>query len=273
MSNVLLSSSIVEMTSDRFEGWLPRLSPNIKMLNLANNSFFGPISPFLCQEMNGESLLEVLDLSNNILSGELSHCSMQWQYLANINLGRNNLSGKVPNLMGSLRMLKSLQLHNNKFIGEIPLSLRNCTSLSFIDLGGNELTGLIPSWIGDMLHMEILSLRSNKFIGNIPTQKCQLSDLIILDLRNNNLSGPIPKCWKNISAMITTNQQLFGNFVQLNNNFVESYINILSLVTKGRESEYKNILGLVRTTLEILNFVEPLSTTIAQEKKDLKVEM
>ncbi|XP_059629274.1 receptor-like protein EIX2 [Cornus florida] len=250
MSNVLLNSSVVQMTSNRFEGKLPRLSPNVQLLNLANNSFSGPISPFLCQEMNGESLLQVLDLSNNILSGELSHCSMQWQNLANINLGRNNLSGKIPNSMGSLWWLRSLQLHNNNFVGEIPISLRSCPFLSLINLGGNEFLGLIPSWIGDMLQLEILSLRSNKFIGNISTQICQLSNLIILDLGNNNLSGPIPKCLKNISAMITTdssNQQSFENVVLYSHDSIEYYKDILSLVTKGRESEYKNILGLVRS--------------------------
>ncbi|XP_059653492.1 receptor-like protein EIX2 [Cornus florida] len=194
------------------------------MLNLANNSFFGPISSFLCQEMNGESMLEVLDVSNNILLGELSHCLMHWQHLTHVNVGRNHLSGKIPN------------------------SLRNCTYLRLINLGGNEFTGLIPSWIGEILGLKVLSLRSNKFIGNIPSQICQLSGLIILDLGNNSLSGPIPKCLKNISALTSTSST-YHNKLEMGSAIgsipFAVYIDILSLVTKGRESEYKDILGLV----------------------------
>ncbi|XP_059627523.1 receptor-like protein EIX2 [Cornus florida] len=171
----------------------------------------------------------VLDLANNILSGEVSHCLMHWQRLECVNIGSNHLSGKIPNPVGSL----------------------SCTHLSLINLGENEFTGLIPNWIGEMLCLGVLRLRSNKFIGNIPSKICQLSNLIILDLGNNSLSGPIPKCWKNISAMITTNSSIRHSFgVVLYKNNIQIYKNILSLVTlvtKGRESEYEDILGLVRS--------------------------
>ncbi|XP_059654796.1 receptor-like protein EIX1 [Cornus florida] len=155
ISNVFLNYSFVDISSNRFEGSLPRLSPNVRYLNLANNSFFGPISSFLCQEMNGESMLEVLDVSNNILLGELSHCLLHWQHLTHVNVGSNHLSGKIPNSLGSLRFLESLQLYDNNFFGEIPLSMRNCTYLSLINLGGNKFTGLIPSWIGDILDLKL----------------------------------------------------------------------------------------------------------------------
>ncbi|XP_059654800.1 receptor-like protein EIX2 [Cornus florida] len=249
ISNVSLNSIFVDISSNRFEGSLPRLSPNVRYLNLANNSFFGPISSFLCQEMNGESMLKVLDVSNNILLGELSHCLMHWQHLTHVNVGSNHLSGKIPNSLGSLRFLESLQLYDNNFFGEIPLSIRNCTYLRLINLGGNKFTGFIPSWIGDILDLKVLSLRSNKFISNIPSQICQLSGLIILDLGNNSLSGPIPKCLKNISALTIANSTHYDIFAvnveSLNNIQLGVYMDILSLVTKGRESEYKEILRLV----------------------------
>ncbi|XP_059627515.1 receptor-like protein EIX2 [Cornus florida] len=140
ISNVFLNSNVVELSANLFKGQLPHLSPTVQMLNFANNSLSGPILPFLCQYMKRKSMLVVLDLSNNLLSGELPHCWMHWQNLVHVNLGRNHLSGKIPNSMGSLSMLESLQLHSNTFLGELPLSLRNCTVLKFINLGENELS-------------------------------------------------------------------------------------------------------------------------------------
>ncbi|XP_059627533.1 receptor-like protein EIX1 [Cornus florida] len=156
ISNVLLNSSFIEMSSNRFGSQLPRLSPHVEMLNLANSSIFGPICPVLCQEITRESKLRVLDLSNNLLSGGISCCWMHFPYLVRVNLGRNNLSGKIPNSIGSLSALESLQLHNNKFFGKIALTLQNCTLLVLIDFSKNEFTGLIPTWIGEMINLRVL---------------------------------------------------------------------------------------------------------------------
>ena len=91
-----------------------------------------------------------------------------------------------------------------------------------------------------------LSLRSNKFIGNIPPQICQLSSLIVLDLADNTLSGAIPKCINNFSTMARMDTAVDDNFKVL---FDYNYLKYedLSLVVKGRKSEYDSILGLVRT--------------------------
>ncbi|KAL6320819.1 hypothetical protein AAG906_008819 [Vitis piasezkii] len=124
LPNCQLNSMI---SSLGFMGQLPHLSPNVIGLNMADNLFSGQISSFLCQKMNGRSKLEILDISNNALSGELGHCLMHWQSLTHLNLGSNNLSGGIPEFMGSLFSLKALHLHNNSFSGGIPLSLRNCT--------------------------------------------------------------------------------------------------------------------------------------------------
>eukprot|EP00261_Vitis_vinifera_P034048 XP_019075291.1 PREDICTED: LRR receptor-like serine/threonine-protein kinase GSO1 isoform X1 [Vitis vinifera] len=203
LSGVLLNNTFIDLSSNFFMGELPRLSPQVSRLNMANNSFSGPISPFLCQKLNGKSNLEILDMSTNNLSGELSHCWTYWQSLTHLNLGNNNLSGKIPGSMGSLFELKALHLHNNSLSGDIPPSLRNCTSLGLLDLGGNKLSGNLPSWMGETTTLMALRLRSNKLIGNIPPQICQLSSLIILDVANNSLSGTIPKCFNNFSLMAT----------------------------------------------------------------------
>ncbi|XP_059643299.1 receptor-like protein EIX2 [Cornus florida] len=248
ISTVLLNSSVVEMSSNYFKGQLPRLSPNVQVLNMANNTLSGPISSFLCRRVNRNKNLEVLDMSNNNLSGELSNCWMYWQSLTHLNLGSNKLSGKIPTSMGYLSKLKSLHLHDNSFFGEIPSSLQNCTVLGLIDLGENEFTGVIPSWMGKRTTLMVVRLKSNKITGNIPPQICQLSSIIVLDFANNSLSGTLPKCLSNINAMAVadTSDSVYFDALEYTYDY-GSYIETLWLVTKGRDSEYKSILKLVRS--------------------------
>ncbi|CBI22741.3 unnamed protein product, partial [Vitis vinifera] len=247
LSQVLLNSTIFSINSNCFTGQLPHLSPNVVALRMSNNSLSGQISSFLCQKMNGRSKLEILYIPYNALSGELPHCLLHWQSLTHLNLGSNNLSGKIPELIGSLFSLKALHLHNNSFSGGIPLSLRNCTFLGLIDFAGNKLTGNIPSWIGERTHLMVLRLRSNEFFGDIPPQICRLSSLIVLDLADNRLSGFIPKCLKNISAMATSPSPIDDKFNALKYHIIYiRYTENILLVIKGRESRYGSILPLVR---------------------------
>ncbi|XP_011620926.1 leucine-rich repeat receptor-like protein FASCIATED EAR2 [Amborella trichopoda] len=89
--------------------------------------------------------LFVLDLSGNVLSGNippsLGNCSSM-QFL---NLNDNDLFGSLPCSLVALENLNSVELSNNWFSGEFPQALKNWSSLSTLDLSGNEFAGNIPS--------------------------------------------------------------------------------------------------------------------------------
>ena len=245
LSGVWLNNTSMYLNSNCFTGLLLKLSSNVIVLNMANNSLSGPISQFLCQKLNKTSQLEALDLSNNDLSGQLPQCWKSWPSLSHLNLGNNNLSGKIPNSIRSLISLKALHLLNNGFSGSIPSSLRNCTSLGLLDLSNNQLLGNIPDWIEELTTLNALSLRSNKFIGEIPSHVCRLSSLIVLDLADNELFGIIPKCFNNFSLMVAkeTPDELL---VDLQYSDYEIHDESLVLMTVGRELEYKGILKYMR---------------------------
>lgn len=248
LTNILLNSTIIILSSNRFKGQLPRVSANVEVLSIANNSISGPITPFFCERVTMTNKLAVLDLSNNILSGELGHCWKHWKSLMHLNLGNNNLSGKIPNSIGYLYVLDSLQLQKNGFSGYIPSGLQNCSALRFVDIGGNQLSGTIPIWMWEMQILMVLRLRSNQLKGKITLKLCELSSLIVLDLANNSLSGTIPNCLNYMQAMsgedeIVSNplQYSYGNDLNY-----QSYKESLILVPKGNELEYRENLILVR---------------------------
>ncbi|KAL6861505.1 hypothetical protein ACP4OV_017205 [Aristida adscensionis] len=100
---------------------------------------YGTIYNYLNMGMIG------IDLSLNNLSGDLPEGIGTLDALVNFNLSRNHLTGKIPNKIGGLLSLESLDLSRNMLSGHIPASLSNLTFLAYLDLSYNNLTGEIPS--------------------------------------------------------------------------------------------------------------------------------
>ncbi|XP_034908544.2 receptor-like protein EIX2 isoform X1 [Populus alba] len=239
-----------DLSFNQFEGLLPAFPSKTSSLILSNNLFSGPIS-HICN-IAGE-ILSFLDLSNNLLSGQLPNCFMNRKRLVVLNLANNSLSGKIPSSVGSLFLLQTLDLHNNKLYGELPVSLKNCSMLKFLNLGENRLSGEIPAWIGESLsYLMFLSLQSNEFIGSIPPHICQLRNIRILDLSLNNITGAIPECLNNLTAMVLRGEAetvIDNLYLTKKRGAVFSggyYINRAWIGWKGRDYEYERTLGLLR---------------------------
>ena len=241
----------INLSANRLEGPLPLLPTNLSILNLSENRFSGSILS-ICK-ING-GLLKHLDLSNNLLSGQLPNCFMYWPNLVILNLAGNNFYGEVPSSLGLLSQLKTVSLSNNSFSGDLPFSLKNCSSLTFINFENNRFFGKVPTWIGeDLPQLIILILRSNKFYGSIPLNLCWLKYLRILDLSVNDISGSIPQCIDNFTAMAQkgdSSTDIISSDYNYSSgeNFIieEPYVDSARIVWKGREDMYSQSLGLVK---------------------------
>ncbi|QHN94634.1 Receptor-like protein [Arachis hypogaea] len=246
LSEVLLNSSIIHLSSNNFKGGLPRLSSNVVFFQLYNSSLSGSISNLLCHSKKSNNKLQYLDISDNNLSGGLTDCWMNWKSLRHVNLGGNHLSGNIPPSMAFLSNLTSLHLHENNLSGDISSSsLQYCRSLSILNVRENSFSGYIPKWMPQ--NIRILQLRSNKFIGNIPSQICQMPFLIILDIAYNRISGHIPKCLNNITSFVDMHYStswIFYKFFDGRVFFI--YIDDLILLVKGQQSDYYSNLKLMR---------------------------
>ncbi|KAL3534326.1 hypothetical protein ACH5RR_002787 [Cinchona calisaya] len=227
----------VYLSSNQFSGQLPNTTAyRVFTLDLSNNSFSGSLSHFLCDGVDKRRGIDVLDLGKNLLSGEIPDCWMNWPSLNVINLANNNLSGRIPRSIGYSKNLLSLHLSNNNLSGELPSSM-NCTELITIDVANNKLVGKLPTWLGlNLSKLRILILRSNAFRGELSQELCNLTSLRILDVGSNHFQGVIPSCFENFTSMATMeNVSLrYDEVTYYYNGYEESQ----QLATKGNEYDY-----------------------------------
>ncbi|KAK7305288.1 hypothetical protein VNO77_43191 [Canavalia gladiata] len=177
----------LRLNHNRLAGNIPPEIGKLKSLNfvdMSNNHLVGEIPPSL----SGCQNLEFLDLHSNSLIGSVPDSLPKSLQL--IDLSDNRLTGALRHNIGSLVELTKLNLGKNQISGRIPAEILSCTKLQLLDLGSNSLTGEIPKEVGLIPSLEIsLNLSCNQFSGEIPSQFSSLSKLGVLDLSHNKLSG------------------------------------------------------------------------------------
>ncbi|OEL23599.1 hypothetical protein BAE44_0015383 [Dichanthelium oligosanthes] len=186
--------------------------------------------------------LQILDLSNNQLTGELPDCWWEMQALQFMDLSNNSFSGQIPTAPPSHNCsLQSLHLAGNGFTGEFPTVVSGCQQLATLDIGNNRFHGDIPPWIGNPdSQLKILSLKSNKFTGEIPSRLSRLSQLQLLDLSNNSLTGSIPREFGNLISM--KNPKIISNTGSLDGS---TYQDRIDIIWKGQDLIFQRILELM----------------------------
>ncbi|KAJ7558085.1 hypothetical protein O6H91_04G024500 [Diphasiastrum complanatum] len=176
-------------------------------------------------DQSTSTLVKQLSLSSVGLNGRLLPSVSNLINLESLDLSFNpNLTGPIPDTIGSMIKLKSLNLQGCGFIGSIPPSLGILANLSFFALNGNQLIGEIPFQLGglgavtwfdvsenllsgalpvssvspsnvglnNLSAVQHLHLNNNTLFGLLPKEICSLPKLIHLLLDSNNFSGVIP---------------------------------------------------------------------------------
>ncbi|KAI5334050.1 PREDICTED: receptor [Prunus dulcis] len=192
----------LDLRNNSLQGELPIPSPSTSYFSISNNQFTGEIPPMICS-LNS---LQILDLSNNKLSGKIHQCIGNFsQNLLVLKLHNNKFHGVIPGTFSEGNVLRNLDLNGNQLEGSLPPSLLTCRELEVLDLGNNKIQDTFPNWLESLPKLQVLILRSNKFYGEIgiPETKFPFQKLRIMDLSYNQFSGLLPtKYFEHLTAMI-----------------------------------------------------------------------
>jgi hypothetical protein len=185
----------LNLGSNNLTGQMPPFPRNIRKLDISNNSF-SDIMPHKIEA----PLLEILVVSSNQIGGTIPESICKLNFLSYLDLSNNLLEGEIPQC-SNIRFLSFLLLSNNSLSGTFPAFLQNYTNMQLLDLAWNNLSGRLPSWLWELYSLQFLRLSHNSFSGNIPSELTSLSNLQYLDLSGNYFSGVIPPHLSNLTGM------------------------------------------------------------------------
>ncbi|KAJ4894279.1 receptor like protein 33 [Raphanus sativus] len=91
-----------------------------------------------------------------------------FKLLTAIDISGNMLHGNIPESIGLLKALKMLNLSSNGFVGNMPSSLANLVQMESLDLSHNKLSGHIPHGLAQLTSLSTIRISHNKLVGMIP---------------------------------------------------------------------------------------------------------
>ncbi|CAN8298959.1 unnamed protein product [Cochlearia groenlandica] len=262
----LKNVEFVDLSSNRFHGGLSLSVDNVssiantlRHLNLSHNALNGGF--FGADSIGFFKNLEVLDLENNNVNGELPSFGSN-PSLKILKLARNQLFGAVPEeLLQSSIPLLELDLSQNGFTGSI--SEINSTTLTMLNLSSNGLSGDLPSSLKSCLVIDLsgnmfsgdvsvlrkweatpdfLDLSSNSLSGSLPNFTSAFSRLSVLNIRNNSVAGSLPSLWDDSGASQLSVIDLSSN--KFSGSIPESFFTFASL--KSLNLSMNNLEGPIR---------------------------
>ncbi|KAK9153987.1 hypothetical protein Sjap_001467 [Stephania japonica] len=176
--------------SDKIPDWFATLYPSLEVLDLSNNQISGKV-PLELKHGLKSSNITTLSLDGNLFSGTIPlNINETIPNLSFLSLSNNLLEGGIPSSICNLKQLVVLSLSSNNLSGELPQEcLVDSKSLKHLDLSNNHLSGEVPISIWSAPQLSILSLSKNGFSGKIPSNLKTLGPLRLIDLGENHFSA------------------------------------------------------------------------------------
>ncbi|KAM7522678.1 hypothetical protein LguiA_012580 [Lonicera macranthoides] len=186
----------LNLSSNNLSGPLPLKIGHCAIVDLSNNMLSGDLSRI----QGWGNYIEIIDLSSNSLTGALPNQTSQFLRLTTIKISKNLLEGSLPPVLGTYPELKIIDFSHNKLKDALLPALFNSTRLTAIILSFNNFTGTIPVQASDSpfadptknLSLMYLDLSYNSLMGHLPSEIGTFHNMLFLDLSNNHFEGGIP---------------------------------------------------------------------------------
>ncbi|GLT99567.1 hypothetical protein SLE2022_170000 [Rubroshorea leprosula] len=184
------------------------LLKNIAIMDFTSNSLSGTIPPcfqnltFGVMENYGESLaqhsipFDIQFTDQDHIYGDLLKKNLNL-FIDVETIGLNEIHLVNKNKGGSykgsiLNFISALDVSCNNLTGEIPQELGTFSQVHALNLSHNRLTGPIPVTLSKLSQIESLDLCCNNLTGKLPPELTNLHFLAVFNVSYNNLSGETP---------------------------------------------------------------------------------
>ncbi|XP_002965468.2 phytosulfokine receptor 1 [Selaginella moellendorffii] len=206
------AASYLNLSSNRFDGsWNFSGGIKLQVLDLSNNALSGQIFESLCED-DGSSQLRVLNFSGNDISSRIPASITKCRGLETFEGEDNRLQGRIPSSLSQLPLLRSIRLSFNSLSGSIPSELSSLANLEELWLNKNSIKGGVFLTTG-FTSLRVFSARENRLSGQIAVNCSSMnSSLAYLDLSYNLLNGTIPAAIGECHRLETL--ALTGNFLE-----------------------------------------------------------
>ncbi|KAG4123116.1 hypothetical protein ERO13_D11G308150v2, partial [Gossypium hirsutum] len=187
------------------------------MIDLSENHFSRSVPAWIGDKLSN---LVILSLRSNNFDGHIPHKICDLQFLQNLDLAHNNISGVIPKCFNNLSaMATTIKINNFVLAKYVDAGLVFLNALlvlkgredeywsslglvTSMDISANSLTGEIPKEIGSLVGLLSLNFSGNLLTGNIPDNIGNMELMESLDdLSMNQLNGEIPQSFSNLNFL------------------------------------------------------------------------
>ncbi|XP_059636208.1 cuscuta receptor 1-like [Cornus florida] len=179
----LSSLSILLLKSNSFEGEIPVQLCHLEgltILDLSGNNLSGSIpngfSDIPFKAMHDDATTVVTQVVEFTTKSRLyAYSGDILDYMSGVDLSCNLLIGEIPFAIVNLSEIHALNLSHNNLIGSIPANFSKLKQVESLDLSYNNLNGTIPSQLIELNSLAVFSVSHNNLSGRTPDQKAQFS--------------------------------------------------------------------------------------------------